>query len=101
MKSYTKTHEWVEIDNNIATVGISHEAVKEVGDIVYVELPKLGKAIQEGQEAVVVESTKAAVDIASPVAGTIVEINEALKTDIRLLNQSPESEGWLFRVKLP
>jgi len=100
MRSYTETHEWVEIVDGIATVGLTQDAVKEVGDIVYVELPIVGKSIKAGQEAVVVESTKAAVDIASPVSGTIVTINDLLKTNIKLLNQAPESAGWLFQVKV-
>ncbi|MCE5293237.1 MAG: glycine cleavage system protein GcvH [Chlamydiales bacterium] len=100
MREYTKSHEWVDKEGNIATVGITKAAVKEVGDIVYVELPKVGKTVAVGQDACVIESTKAAVDISSPVSGTILSVNDALLTNIQLLNDLPESDGWLFKVTL-
>lgn len=100
MREYTKTHEWIDTDNAVATVGLTVAAVKEIGEVVYVELPKVGKSVTKGQEACVIESTKAAVDIASPVSGTIAAVNEALVSNINLLNTSPETDGWLFRVAL-
>ena len=100
MREYTKSHEWVDKEGNVATVGITRAAVQEVGEIVYVELPKVGKEVKVGQDACVIESTKAAVDISSPVSGVILSVNDALLSNIQLLNTSPESEGWLFKVTL-
>lgn len=98
MREYTKSHEWIDTVDAIATVGITTAAVKEIGEVVYIELPKVGKSVTKGQEACVIESTKAAVDIASPVSGTIIAVNEALIANINLLNTAPESDGWLFKV---
>ncbi len=100
MREYTKTHEWVETVNGVATVGITKAAVVEIGQIVYVELPKVGKLVKKGQEACVLESTKAAVDIVCPVSGIILAINESLSSNIAPLNNSPEADGWLFKVQL-
>lgn len=100
MRSYTKTHEWLETNGNVVKVGLTKQALCEIGEIVFIELPKVGKEVACGQEAVVVESTKAAVDICSPVSGTIHKTNEALKANLQLLNQSPEDSGWLFQVQL-
>lgn len=100
VKKYTESHEWVEVEGIIGTVGISTHAQKELGDIVYVELPKLQKAVKAGEEAAVLESTKAAADVYSPVSGEIVEINQQLKDSCDEINQSPENQGWLFKVKL-
>lgn len=97
---FTETHEWIEIANGIGTVGITDHAQKELGDIVYVELPKIGKKVGKGQEAVVLESTKAAADVYSPVTGTIIEINESLNQTPELVNKSSESSGWLFKLKV-
>jgi glycine cleavage system H protein len=97
---YTESHEWVTLQGNIATVGVSQHAQKELGDIVYVELPKVGKKIQANEEAAVLESTKAAADVYSPVSGTITEVNTALNDHSELVNQSPENEGWLFKVQI-
>jgi glycine cleavage system H protein len=96
MREYTKTHEWVETNQNIATIGLTKAAIEEIGEIVYIELPKVGSAITKGQDACVLESTKAAVDIASPVSGTIVKVNSNLNE----INSAPEAEGWLFQVRL-
>lgn len=98
---FTKTHEWIELRNdNKAVVGISMHAQQELGDIVYVELPQVGKAIASGQEAAVLESVKAAADVYSPVAGTIQSVNEALIERPELVNRAPESEGWIFTLTL-
>lgn len=98
---FSKTHEWVELDvQNIATVGISTHAQEELGEIVYVELPEVGKIISAGQEAAVLESVKAAADVYSPLSGTIESINTALASSPELVNSSPEKEGWIFTLKL-
>lgn len=100
MKKYTDTHEWIEINNTIGTVGITEYAQKELGDIVFVELPKVGKTVKAKEEAVVLESTKAAADVYSPVSGTIVEVNTKLTEASELVNQSPEGKGWLYKIEL-
>lgn len=97
---FTDSHEWIHQKDNVGTVGVSNHAQKELGDIVYVELPQVGKQVKAGQEAAVLESTKAAADVYSPVSGTIVEVNTLLNADSGLVNQSPENEGWLFKVEL-
>lgn len=97
---YTETHEWIVVEGRIGTVGITHCAQKEIGEIVYVELPQSGKEVERGEEVVVVESTKAATDIHSPVSGTIVEMNTSLKEIPNLINSSAESEGWLYKIEL-
>lgn len=97
---FTETHEWITIQNDIATVGITEYAQKELGDIVYVELPQIGKEVKKGQESVILESTKAAADVYSPVSGLITEVNPALGTSPELVNTSPEKEGWLFKLKI-
>lgn len=96
---FSETHEWVEIIDETASIGISQFAQKELGDIVFVELPKIGKKIAAGEVAVVLESTKAAADVYSPLSGTILSVNEKLKEVPELVNQSPEKEGWLFTIE--
>lgn len=100
MKKFTESHEWIDIENNIGTVGVTTYAQKELGDIVFVELPKANKIVKAGEEAAVLESTKAAADVYSPVTGEIIEVNSRLKDASDLINQSPENEGWLFKIKL-
>ncbi len=97
---FTETHEWIEVQGDVGTVGVSNHAQKELGDIVYVELPKVGKAVRAGEEAAVLESTKAAADVYSPVSGTILEVNRTLEQASELVNRSAEKEGWLFKIKL-
>jgi len=97
---YTESHEWINLDNNIGTVGITDHAQDELGDIVYVELPEVGKKVQAGDEVVVLESTKAAADIYAPVSGTITEVNTLLLGSAELVNQSAQGDGWLFRLEL-
>lgn len=97
---YTESHEWVKVDGSTGTVGISNYAQKELGDIVYVELPKVDQAVKAGEVAAVLESTKAAADVYSPVSGTIIAVNSLLKEASELINQSPEDKGWLFKVAL-
>jgi glycine cleavage system H protein len=96
---YTESHEWIVMEKEVGTVGISHFAQKELGEVVYLELPFVGKKIKAGDEIAVLESTKAAADIYSPVSGEIIAVNQALKEGLHLLNQSPETEGWLFKIK--
>lgn len=97
---FTESHEWIEVESEIGKVGVTQFAQKELGDIVYVELPKVNTNVARGKEAAVLESTKAAADVYSPVSGTIVEVNEALRTAPELINQSPEEQGWIFKIKL-
>lgn len=97
---YTETHEWIEIEGSVGTVGITRYAEKQLGDIVYVELPKLGKEVKAEEEVAVLESTKAAADIYSPVSGTILEVNEGLKTEPELINGDPEKGGWIYKIQL-
>jgi glycine cleavage system H protein len=98
MKKYSRTHEWVEIIDGIAYVGITDYAQKELGDIVYIELPKTGIQVKEGESTAVLESTKAASDFYSPISGMIIEVNKALSDDSGLLNRSPEKEGWIYKM---
>lgn len=97
---YTKEHEWVLVNGDTATVGITDHAQHELGDIVYVDLPRVGSAVTPGQTFGSVESVKAVSDIYSPVAGEVTEINEALATAPEKLNADPHGEAWLIKVKL-
>lgn len=97
---FTESHEWVEVEGDIGTVGVTDHAQNELGDIVYVELPTLGKTIPAGQEAAVLESTKAAADVYTPVTGEIVEVNDQLTDTPELVNGSAQGNGWLFKIKL-
>lgn len=100
MIRFTPSHEWVRIEGNKATVGITSYAQKELGDIVHVELPKLHHILQMGEEACVLESTKAAADVYAPVSGKILALNEQLKSEASLVNQDPESSGYLFEMEI-
>lgn len=100
MKKYSETHEWIEINNNVGTVGITEHAQKELGDIVYVELPKVSGTVKAGEPIAVLESTKAAADIYSPLSGTILEVNEMLKAESELINTSPEKNGWIYKIEI-
>ena len=97
---YAETHEWLRLDGEAATVGITDHAQAELTDIVYVELPKTGVLVAARQPVAVVESVKAASDIYSPIGGTIVEINPALEANPALVNTDPYGEGWLYRIKI-
>ena len=96
---FSETHEWVKIEGNIGTVGVTKHAQEELGDIVYVEVPEVGAALSAGEQAGVVESVKAASDIYSPVQGEVVEVNEALEEQPETVNGSPYEDGWIFRLK--
>ena len=97
---YTADHEWLKIDGDIATVGITHHAQDALGDVVFVDLPEVGAAIDAKAIAGVVESVKAAADVYMPVTGEITEVNEALRADPSLANTDPLNAGWFFKVKL-
>jgi glycine cleavage system H protein len=97
---YTKEHEWVRLDGETATVGITDHAQEELGDIVYVDLPKVGAALEKGKTFGSVESVKAVSDVYSPVSGEVVEINEALAAAPEKLNADPHGEAWLVKIKL-
>jgi len=98
---YSKEHEWVKIDGDKATVGITDYAQDSLGDIVYVELPKVGAQIAQFASVGVVESVKAVSDLFTPVGGEVLEINAALENDPALVNREPFEGGWLFKLKLP
>lgn len=98
---FTESHEWIEMETvDVGRVGVTTYAQKELGDIVYVELPVVGKSVNAGQEVAVLESTKAAADIYSPVTGVIVAVNPNLAQHSELVNQSAEDQGWLFKIQL-
>ena len=97
---YTKEHEWIRVEGDIATVGITDFAQAQLGDVVFVEVPEAGRQVSKGSEAAVVESVKAASDVYAPVSGEIVEGNQALVDDSALVNSDPEGEGWFFRLRL-
>ena len=97
---FTKDHEWVRLDGAIATVGIANHAQEALGDIVFVELPIVGRAVHEAEACAIVESIKAASDVYAPVAGTIVSSNEMIVKDPALVNRDPMGEGWFFRLRL-
>ena len=97
---FTREHEWVRLDGDTATVGITDHAQEALGDIVFTEVPAAGKQISKGQEAAVVESVKAASDVYSPISGEVVEGNQAVVDDPALVNSDPEGDGWFFKLKL-
>lgn len=97
---YTAEHEWVALDGNVATVGITDYAQAALGDLVFVQLPELGASVAKGAAAAVVESVKAASDILAPLSGAIVEINSAAVTDPSIVNIQPMTAGWLFKIEL-
>lgn len=97
---FTKDHEWVEIAGDIATVGVTAYAADQLGDVVFVELPELGKTVEKGQTLAVVESVKAASDIYAPISGTVVEINDGLSEAPETVNESPEKRGWFAKLRL-
>ena len=97
---YSKDHEWVRVEGDIATVGISNYAQEQLGDVVYVELPELGRTVGQSQEAAVVESVKAASEVYAPVSGEVVEVNQALEDDPALVNGDPTGEGWFLKLRM-
>lgn len=97
---FTEDHEWIDVDGDTGTVGISDYAQSQLGDIVFVEVPDAGRSLGKGDEAAVVESVKAASDVYSPVSGTVLEGNPALTDEPALVNSDPEGEGWFFKITL-
>jgi len=97
---FTKDHEWVSLDGDIATVGISKHAADALGDVVFVEVPEVGKAVSKGDGFAVVESVKAASDVYAPVSGEVVEANEALTAAPETVNAAPEGDGWFAKIKV-
>ena len=97
---FTREHEWVRVEGDVATVGISDHAQEALGDIVFAEVPEAGRTVAKGDDAAVVESVKAASDVYAPVGGEVVEGNSALADDPSLINRDPEGEGWFFKLKL-
>lgn len=97
---FTRDHEWVRFDGEIAIVGITDYAQSQLGDVVYVELPEIGHRVEQGKEAAVVESVKAASEVYAPVAGEVVEVNEALTAQPAKVNADPMGEGWFLKLRL-
>lgn len=97
---FTEDHEWIEVDGDSATVGITDYAQSQLGDIVFAEVPATGATLKKGGDAAVVESVKAASDVYAPVSGTVTEGNAALEGDPALVNSDPEGEGWFFKITL-
>jgi glycine cleavage system H protein len=97
---YTKEHEWVRVDGTTATVGISNHAQEQLGDVVFVELPEVGRKVGRNDAMAVVESVKAASDVYAPISGEVIEANQALSDDPALVNRAAESEGWFCRLKI-
>ncbi len=97
---YTKTHEWVKVNGNTATVGITEYAQSEISDVVYVELPEVGKEVKKGNQISVVESVKAAFDIYAPLSGKVVEVNVSLEDDPSIVNSDPYGNGWMYKLEL-
>jgi len=97
---YTKEHEWVRIDGDVGTIGISSFAQEQLGDVVFVDLSEVGKTVSPGDEAAVIESVKAASELYAPVSGEIIEVNAALGDTPELVNSDPTGEGWFIKIKL-
>ncbi|MGD9613058.1 MAG: glycine cleavage system protein GcvH [Kiritimatiellia bacterium] len=97
---FAKSHEWAFAENGVAVVGISAYAQKEISDIVFVELPKVGAQVEQGKPCAVIESVKAAADFFAPVSGEVIEVNDAIVDNPALVNQAPHGEGWFFKIKM-
>ena len=97
---YSKEHEWIKLEEDIATIGITQHATEMLGDIVFVELPDVGSSVENDGNAVVVESTKAASDVYTPVSGEIIENNQSIVDDPAKINSDPENEAWFFKLKI-
>lgn len=99
-KHYSKEHEWISVEGDIATIGITNHAQEQLGDVVFVELPAIGKQVSKGGDAAVVESVKAASEVYAPVTGEVVEVNKELEGDPALVNREAEGAAWFMKVKL-
>jgi len=97
---YSKEHEWISVDGDVATIGITRHAAEQLGDLVFVELPAIGKTVAPGDEAAVVESVKAASEVYAPLSGEVVEVNSVLEGEPGKVNEAPEGEGWFLKLKL-
>ena len=97
---FTKDHEWIRVDGDLAVVGVTDYAQLQLGDVVYVELPEIGRRVEKGKEAAVVESVKAASEVYAPVSGEVAEINEMLTTDPATVNADPMGDGWFIKLRL-
>jgi glycine cleavage system H protein len=97
---YSKDHEWIRLDGDLAVIGITDFAQSQLGDVVYVELPEIGRRLEQGKEAAVVESVKAASDVFAPVSGEVAEVNESLTADPAKVNADPMGEGWFLKLRL-
>ncbi len=97
---YTKDHEWVRVEGDVATIGVTDHAQQQLGDVVFVELPDVGRKVEQGKEAAVVESVKAASEVFAPVSGEVVEVNHDLENEPARVNSGAETEGWFFKLKL-
>ncbi|MEE2997313.1 MAG: glycine cleavage system protein GcvH [Pseudomonadota bacterium] len=97
---YSKEHEWVRLEGDIATVGISQFAQEQLGDVVFVELPDVGKVVEQDGDAAVVESVKAASEVYAPVSGEVVEVNSELEDDPELVNRAPTGDGWFLKIRI-
>ncbi len=97
---YSKEHEWISVDGDVATIGITQHAAEQLGDLVFVELPAIGKTVAPGDEAAVVESVKAASEVYAPLSGEVVEVNTVLEGEPGKVNEAPEGEGWFLKLKL-
>src|SRR5690348_14008810 len=100
MLRFTKDHEWVRLEGDLAIVGITDYAQSQLGDVVYVELPEIGRRVEQGKEAAVVESVKAASEVYSPISGEVAEVNQAIAADPAKVNADPLGEGWFFKLRL-
>jgi glycine cleavage system H protein len=97
---YSEEHEWVAVEGDIATVGISEFAQEQLGDVVFIELPEVGRAVERGAEIAVIESVKAASEIYAPLTGEVVEVNDVLSDEPGKVNESPEEDGWFFKMRV-
>ena len=97
---YTEEHEWVRLEGDVGTIGITDHAQEALGDIVFVELPEVGRTVNRGDEACAIESSKAASDIYAPVGGTVVEVNQAAAENPALVNEDPYGKGWIYKIRL-
>ncbi len=97
---YTEEHEWISVEGDVATVGITRHAAEQLGDVVFVELPVVGKKVEQGKEAAVVESVKAASEVFAPINGEVVGVNKAIVDEPTLVNNDPEGEAWFMKIKI-
>jgi len=97
---YTKDHEWVRVEGDVGTVGVSDFAQHQLGDVVFVELPDVGRTLEKGKEAAVVESVKAASDVFAPVSGAVIEVNHDLENEPARVNTGAQTDGWFFKLRL-